>query len=302
MSTDAVPWRGIFVILVTPFLEGGAMDWDSLRRQVDYCVESGVHGIVGPANASEFATMSDAEKEKWIRVVADAAAGRVPFIAAASGLHALPAAEFAAWSVEQGADGIMAMPPYILHPDAAGCRAYFAALDARVTRPIVIQNYMGPVGTPMSADLVAGMCRDLPWVQYVKEETTPEPRQLSATLAAAGDDCLGVFGGQGGIYMLDEHRRGACGNMPASQLAAQHVRIWNLLEQGDPRTARELYNRLLPLNIFDRLHGVAAYKEIMRRRGVFSSAACRMPGARLESADLAELDAILAVTEPELAK
>ena len=75
------------------------------------------------------------------------------------------------------------------------------------------------------------------------------------TLAAAGDACKGVFGGQGGIYFIDEYHRGACGNMPACQATEAHVALWNMLEAGDETGARRLYNRLLPLINFERMHG-----------------------------------------------
>ena len=301
MKTET-SWRGIFVILVSPFLEDASLDEESLRRQVAFCVEAGVQGLVGPANASEFATMSDAEKKSWILIVADECAGRVPFIAATSGLHATVAAEFSAWAVEQGVDGIMAMPPYILHPDAEGCYRYYARLNQQASRPIVIQNFIGPVGTPMSSDLLGRMCRDFEWAQYIKEETFPEPRQITTTLTATVPDCNGVFGGQGGIYLLDEYRRGACGNMPASPLSKQHVKLWQMLEAGDWVGARTLFNLILPIIAFERLHGVAAYKEVLYRRGVFSTTFSRMPGASLDTMDLAELNEILALAEPELAR
>ena len=127
----------------------------------------------------------------------------------------------------------MAMPPHILHADADGCFEYYAALNANLDIPLCIQNHLGPVGTPMSSHLLARMCRELEHVEYIKEETMPEPRQISATIAAAGDACKGVFGGQGGVYLLDEYRRGSCGNMPACQATDVQVAIWDLLEQGD---------------------------------------------------------------------
>ena len=95
---------------------------------------------------------------------------------------------------------------------------------------------------------------------YSKEETLPEPRQLRGTVAAAGDACKGVFGGQGGIYLLDEYRRGAVGNMPACQSTDVHVAI---------------------------------YKDVLYRRGVFATTVARAPGQQLDDDDRAELDAIL---------
>ena len=287
------PWRGIFVILVTPFTETYELDEASLRKQVRFCIKAGAHGLVGPANASEFPTLSDDERKRWIEIVVTEAGGQVPVVAATTAGHTLPALALSRYAQQAGADGIMAMPPHVLHPSPHGCYEYFQALAAAVEIPICIQNYIGPVGTPMSPELLARMCRELPHVEYIKEETLPEPRQLRGTIAAAGAACKGVFGGQGGIYLLDEYRRGAAGNMPACQSTDVHVAIWNKLEAGDQAGARALFNRLLPLINYERLYGVAIYKEVLYRRGVFATTVARAPGQQLDADDRAELEAIL---------
>ena len=53
---------GIFQILHTPFTDTGEIDWTSFERQIEYCIEAGVHGLVLPAMASEFFSISDAER------------------------------------------------------------------------------------------------------------------------------------------------------------------------------------------------------------------------------------------------
>ena len=290
-------WRGIFVIVVTPFTKNHQLDEASLRRLIRFCIEASAHGLVGPANASEFATLSDDERKRWLEIVVSETGGQIPVIATTTSGHAIPAVALSQYAQKIGADGLMAMPPHVLHPDAEGCYAYYQALSAGVDIPIFIQNFMGPVGTPMSSALVARMCRELPHVDYIKEETFPEPRQISATIAAAGDACKGVFGGQGGVYLIDEYNRGAVGNMPACQATDAHVAIWDKLEAGDQTGARRLFNQLLPLINYERLHGVAVYKEVLYRRGIFSSTASRAPGKVLDDADKAELDAILADVE-----
>lgn len=292
------PWRGIFVIVVTPFTESYELDEASLRKQIRFCIEAGAHGLVGPANASEFPTLSDDERKRWLEIVISEAGQQIPVIATTTSGHALPAAALSRFAQQIGADGIMAMPPHVLHPDAEGCYAYYKALAAAVDIPIFIQNFMGPVGTPMSSELVARMCRELDHVDYIKEETLPEPRQISATIAAAGAACKGVFGGQGGIYLIDEYNRGAAGNMPACQATDLHVAIWNKLEAGDQAGARHLFNRLLPLINYERLYGIAVYKEVLYRRGIFATTLSRAPGKNLDAADRAELDAILVEVAP----
>ena len=49
---------------------------------------------------------------------------------------------------------VLSTPPHVLHPDPCGCYEYFQALAAAVETPICIQNYIGPVGTPMAPEAV----------------------------------------------------------------------------------------------------------------------------------------------------
>ena len=71
MTTADARWRGVFTIPVTPFHESGSIDWDSLRRCVEFCIEAGAHGIVMPVNASEFFTLTDDERDEVVRVGKD---------------------------------------------------------------------------------------------------------------------------------------------------------------------------------------------------------------------------------------
>jgi dihydrodipicolinate synthase/N-acetylneuraminate lyase len=291
-------WRGIFPIIVTPFKPNLELDEDGLKKVVRFCIEAGARGLVGPANASEFTTLSDDERKHWLEIVITETGNQIPVIASTTCGHAIPAAALSRFAQQAGASCVMSMTPHIVHPDADGCYAYYQALSLALDIPIMVQNYIGPVGTPMSPELLAHMCRELPHVEYIKEETVPSSRMVSLTIAAAGQHCKGVFGGQAGQYLLDEYRRGAAGNMPACQTTDLLQAVWDLLEAGDELNARTLFNRILPLINYERQYGVALYKEVLYRRGVITSKACRTPGKSLDDLDRQELDAILADIEP----
>ncbi len=291
-------WRGIFSILITPFTDDLLLDETSLRRQVDFCLDAGAAGVVGPANASEWATLSDDERRTWIRVVVEQTAGRVPVVAAVTSGHARAAAELARYAEQVGVDGIMAMPPPVLKPDEAGCAQYFRELAASVKLPVILQNYAAPLGTPMKAAALAQLCREVDNIEYIKEEVPPEPRMISATLAAVGDACRGIFGGQGGIYLVDEFRRGAIGNMPGAHTTDVLVDIWARLEAGELDGARSTFQQLLPLMVFERLYGIAVYKEVFKHRGIIASTARRAPGPAIDDDDRRELGPALALVEP----
>jgi 4-hydroxy-tetrahydrodipicolinate synthase len=291
-------WRGILPIIVTPFHEDKRLDEEGLAAIVEFNIAAGAHGVVGPAVASEFTTLSDDEKRRWIEVVALAAKDLIPFVATVTSGHAIPAADLGRYAQEMGAAGVMAMPPPAQQLSGEGCYKFFQHLSESLDIPVCVQNFMGPIGTPMGPELLRRMCSELEQVRYIKEETIPEPRKIRDTIEAAGESCSGVFGGNGGLWLIDEYVRGSAGNMPACHTTDIVVRIWDQLEKGDVPAARELFNRLLPLINFERLMSMAVYKEILRRRGIIRTGAVRGAIPELDEHDLNELDALYALVEP----
>ena len=67
--------RGIFPVMQTPLKEGGELDEDSMKLQVDFCVEAGAHGLVFPVLGSEFQYLSEREREVMTSVVVEASDG-----------------------------------------------------------------------------------------------------------------------------------------------------------------------------------------------------------------------------------
>jgi 4-hydroxy-tetrahydrodipicolinate synthase len=288
---------GIIAIPVTPFDNTYALDEQALRRVVRFALDCGAHGLLVPVNASEWYTLSDAERRQVSEITLNEVSGAVPVIVGVTAQSVTLAIELARHAQQYGAAAVNAMPPHVLHPDMDGCYAYYQALSAAVDIPLVIQNFYSPLGTPMSAQFVMRLVRELPNAPYVKEETLPEPLRISQLLAeASGEPRLrGVFGGQGGIFMLDELRRGARGNMPACHATDALVAIWDAWSAGNEAQAQALHDRLLPLLSFERCYGgTAVYKEVLRRRGVLRSAVLRSPAPPLDEMALRELDRILA--------
>lgn len=293
--------RGVYVILCTPFDDRGALDEDSLRREVRFCIAAGVHGLVGPANASEFWTLTDEERRRFAQIVIEEAGGRVPVVVGVTAGSAQAAVSLARDAEERGARAVMAMPPYARPVPAGVVFDYYRALAEAVTIPIFIQNHDAPLGTRMEPDFLVRIVEEIEHEWYVKEETLPPGRAISALLERAGARLRGVMGGIGSRYLIEEYRRGACGTMPACQVADVHVQVWEALESGDERAARDLHCQLLPLLNYEALHGVALYKAVLCRRGVFRTDYTRSAaGNPLDAQDRRELDRILADLEPLL--
>lgn len=289
------PFRGVFAIPPTPFDDADAIDEASLRRCVRFCLDAGVHGLVMGVNASEAVALTDAERLRAAEVVIEETAGRVPVIVGVSGVSTAASMLYARHAADAGADAVIAMPPYVLHPPASEIVAFYADIAREAgDLPVWIQDFPGPVGTPMSPQLMARVLAEVGTVSFVKEETALAPQVMTALRELAGEHLRGVMGGMGGRFLPEEYRRGACGTMPACELADAHVRVWEALERGDEAEARRLHTRLLPLIDYEALYGFPIYKEILVRRGVIASARTRVPGAaHLDAENHRELDVLL---------
>ena len=78
-------YRGIFSIPQTPFTAKGAIDIEGLKRVVDFAVNSGASGIVGPVLASEFYTLSEEAHREVISTYVEVVHKRVPVVAGVTG-------------------------------------------------------------------------------------------------------------------------------------------------------------------------------------------------------------------------
>lgn len=294
-------FHGVFVIVPTPFNADLSLDLPGLRETVRFCVASGAHGVVAPANASEQPWLSDAERITVMRTVTEEARGKAVVVAGVTASTRIIAAGLAAEAEAMGADMVMAMPPNMQRATDAEIKDYYRAIDEAGSLPVIVQNWIGPGGTQMPARLVAELARDLPDVKYVKEETEFASSMMTAIAEAAGPAVEGIMGGKAGRHLLDEHRRGACGTMPACEVTDAHVALWNALDAGDRPKAREIYKLMLPLLMFETGYGTAVYKEVLRRRGVIKCAAIRQTGGKtLDAHAMEDLGEILADMRPLL--
>jgi dihydrodipicolinate synthase/N-acetylneuraminate lyase len=290
---------GVYVILCTPFDERGNLDEASLQREVQFCVAAGVQGVVVSANASEVWTLTDEERRHITRLVLAELNGKLPTVVGVTAGSAQAAEKFARDAAAAGASAIMAAPPAGRPLPPTALYDYYRALAHAVTIPIVVQNCDPPGGVRLSAAFIARLVNELEHVAYIKEEVDPPGPAITADLASCGPNLKGVMGGLIGRFVLDEHRRGACGTMPASEVADVHVQIWAALAAGDDDTARAIFARLLPLLNYSTSYRVAIYKEVLYRRGIFRTNYLRSAGSNpLDPPTQRELDRILADLSP----
>jgi len=293
--------NGVFPVLPTPFAPDGAPDVAAFLRLADFAIEAGVDGVVFPGMASEVETMSGAERGALVAALGAHLGGRVPFIVGAS--HADPAESAARAREGQAAGAVAAMimaPPQAGQDIAKHVAFYAAVAEAAPGIAIMLQNAPAPNGAGLSPEAVAAITAQVPAIRTVKEETLPCGQHVTRILAAAST-LDGVMGGAGARFILDELARGACGTMPALELADAHVALWRAWQRGDRAEARRIYTLTLPLLAFQMTFRVRATKEVLKRRGLLTHTDARAAGPKLDAGDMAEIGELLATAAPTLA-
>jgi 4-hydroxy-tetrahydrodipicolinate synthase len=291
--------RGVFAIPPTPFLPTNELDAAGLAGILQFCLKSCVHGIVMPVSASEFPFLSDDERMRVTDIVVNEVRGAVPVVIGVTGSCLEHALLFTRHARRVGAAAVIAMPPHVQKAGADGIRDYYRRIAAEAGVPVFIQNQVPPIGTPMTPRFLADMIKEVDGLEYIKEESWPSGHNITAVLSFSGPRLKGVMGGMAGRYLIDEYRRGACGTMPACEIADVHVRLWNLLEQGNDAEARRVFNAMLPLLNLEAMYGTMVYKHVLAMRGVIRSTVARDPGHRaLDRYDLQELEAAVAELSP----
>jgi dihydrodipicolinate synthase/N-acetylneuraminate lyase len=293
------PLQGIVAIPVTTFDGQLDLDEDAMKRQIAFMLQSGITGILANVNASEWYTLSDEERMKLAEIVVGEVSGQLPVFIGVTAQNTNLSIQFARHAQKIGAAGVNAMPPPHLQLDADGCRAFYQKLSQAIELPVILQNFYPPLGTSMSTNIVVRCAGENDNLRYIKEETAPEPLNISAIFTALDDSSIvdGVFGGQGGIYLMDELERGVSGNMPACHIADVLASIWEMWAMGETEKARQTHARLLPLMVFERCYGGGPiYKRVLAWRRVITGTRCRSEVALDEQATR-RLDQLLSDVE-----
>lgn len=285
--------RGVWNIVPTPFDETGALDESSLARLIDFVIGTGVDGVTILGVMGEAAKVSEAERERIVAVTLETARGRVPVCVGTTQAATDRCVELSRRAEALGARAVMVAPPALPRTNEAAMRRHYLAVADAIGLPIVVQDYPPSSGVLMSPEWIGALARESPRLACLKLEDEPSAPKTSAVLAA--NPAVRVFGGLGGLFFLEELRRGAVGTMTGFGFPEILVDVHRRWTAGDVDGATEVFYRYLPLIRFENQAGInlALRKHVYRLRGVIASERARMPYAPLDDVTRAELAELL---------
>lgn len=285
------PIVGSIVALVTPMHEDGSVDYDGLRRLIDWHIAEGTDciGVVGTTGESP--TVSVEEHCEIIRVSVEHAAGRVPIMAGAGANATAEAIELTRFAKDVGADCSLQVVPYYNKPSQEGIYRHFRAVAEAVDLPVVLYNVPGRTVADMQPDTVMRLAQ-VPGIVGIKEASGNIER--AAWLVKQAPEGFSIYSGDDGtaiaLMLLGGH-----GNVSVTANVAPRLmhELCMAAVSGDAKTARDIHLRLLSLHreLFCE-PSPAPTKWALHRLGRGGNAV-RLPLVSLTEAGQARVDAAL---------
>jgi len=296
MISIFMAFDGVYSIIPTAFTDSGDFDPASQRNVVDLFINKGANGLTALGVTGEVARLEEHERREVLELVVSHAAGRVPIIAGTSAEGTRTCITYTRQAKELGAAAVMVSPPRMPKLNSNAVVNHYKALADAVELPIIVQDYPPITGFAMEPALLARIAKEVPSARTIKLEDPPTPFKTARILEAAGDTKVQIFGGLGGVFLLEELISGATGAMTGfafPEILARIMKHWNA---GERDAAADLFYRAVPLMRFEFQEGIgmAIRKEVLRRRGALASAATRAPAGALDKPTTASLDRVLA--------
>jgi len=281
----------VYPAICTPFAEDGALDVEAQRRVVRFALECRSHGIVAFGLAGEVPKLSADERKLLTDVIIDETAGAVPVFVGVGAPSTPTSIELARYAEAAGASCVVVPAPMVGALGDGALADYFVSIAAEVSLPVMIQDAPAHLGVRLGAELVRKVGASAENVRLVKLEAGPA--EMSRWLDRLGGE-YSIWGGDGGMYLLDCVRSGAAGIIPGVDLVDLLVQVYEADERGESAFADERLREVLPVLVFAMQDSIDHYnacaKHILVQRGVLENARLRAPAEALGDVSRALLE------------
>jgi len=246
---------GCGTAIVTPFTADGSIDEAALRALVNWQINCGIDFLVACGSTGEAATLDEEEWLSAVRMVAEAAAGRVPVWAGCTHNSTRTLVRLAGRLRQiRGIDAVLSANPYYNKPSQEGQFQHFLALARAVDPlPVTLYNIPGRTGVNLEPETVVRLAEAAPNIQAIKESSGKLP-QIAALLHSlphgfkvfSGDDNMALasigVGAHGLISVAANEIPAEMGRMIRAALANHWL---------DAREIERRYTRLIDANFWD---------------------------------------------------
>ena len=281
-------FTGAGVAIITPFHEDGSINYDQLKKLVDYHCENGTDSIVICGTTGESATMTEEEHLECIKRTIDFTAGRIPVIARTGSNCTATAVELSREAAKAGADGLLVVTPYYNKATQKGLIEHYKAIAREADAPIIMYSVASRTGCNIEPATVAALVKEVDNIVGVKEASgnisqvakIMQLTQGDIDLYSGNDDQIVpilALGGKGVISVL-------------SNVAPRETHeICAKFFAGDIAGSRELQLKAIPLinALFSEVNPIPVKKAVSLMG--MEAGGLRMPLTEMEEANAQKL-------------
>lgn len=238
-------WKGVFPAVTTKFTADDHLDFEAFDLNLKAQLDAGVDGIILGGTLGEASTMLQEEKDALLVHTVKVVAGKVPVLMNVAEQSTRAAIEAAIRARDNGANGLMLLPPMRYTSDEHETVTFLRAVAQATELPIILYNNPVDYKIWISPDMFRQL-EDLPTIQAVKEST----RDISnvTRMKSAFGDRFAVLTGVDTLGM-ESLVMGADGWVAGLVCAfpRETVAIYRLVKAGKYKEALAIYRWFLPV-------------------------------------------------------
>lgn len=285
-------WEGIFPALLTPFTAQDQIDYQMFEKNLEVQIEAGITGIVLGGSLGEASTLTGSEKRELLKEAAKMVNQRLPVISTIAEKSTADAIACAKNAEEDGADGLMMLPPLQYKADDREIITYFKTVAANTSLPIMIYN--NPVDYKL--EVTPDMFEELASIDTIHavKESTRDVTNVTRMRNRFGDRFQILCGVD--TLALEEILLGADGWLGGlvDAFPSETVAIVNLAKAGRVEEAVKIYRWFMPLLELDIKPKLVQYIKLAAAHNGISNEYVRAPRLPIEGK---EKERVLAIIE-----
>lgn len=286
-----VHWKGIYPAVLTPFRPDDSIDYDMFSTNTDAQLEAGVDGIILGGSLGEASTLTSQEKNELLIYAKKITQDKVPVIMNIAEQSTKSALAHAHDAEDNGADGLMVLPPMRYRSDERETLEYFSIIAKGTSLPVMIYNNPVDYKIEVTLDMFAHLA-ELPNVQAIKESTR-DITNITRTINRFGNR-FSIFGGVDTLS-YESLCSGADGLVAGlvDAFPKETVAIYRMVMAGQFQEAREIYRWFMPLLELDIHPKLVQYIKLAATQTGIGSEYVRAPRLMLTGKEREQVLAII---------
>ncbi len=235
---------GVGTALVTPFKSNKEVDFDALRRLVEYQIINGINYLVALGTTSEYVTLNEEERKEVTRTIIDQNNGRLPIVLGIGGNCTEEVVNALRNTDLRGIDAILSVVPYYNKPSQEGIYRHYVQVAKNSPLPVILYNVPGRTGVNMQAKTTLKLQNEFKNIIAVKE-ASGNINQIDYILRDKREDFMVISGEDNLTFPMAAM---GCSGVISVSSNAFPKRMSDLTQaalKGDMREARKFQNSLL---------------------------------------------------------